>query len=141
MKRYLILMPLILATTAAIADTRGTAPLNRADAQAQAAALLHRPHTSGGVKTDEVRSPSPSLVSTTVDAQAQAAMLLSGVRPGRQVKAFPRVVEPTATRPSADAQAQAAALLSGSRAPARSKAQAEHTPGESSAVAGAQAQP
>jgi hypothetical protein len=139
MKRYLILMPLILATTAAIADTQGTAPSSRGDAQAQAAGLLRQPHTSGGVKTDEVRSPSSSLVSTTVDGQAQAAMLLSGVHPERQVRAFPRVVEPTDTRPSADAQAQAAALLSGSRASAQ--LQAERTPGESSGVAAAQAQP
>jgi hypothetical protein len=81
------------------------------------------------VKTDEVRSPSSSLVSTTADAQAQAAMLLNGVRPGSQVRAFPRVVEPTDTRPSADAQAQAAALLSGSRASVHSQVQAERAHG------------
>ena len=44
--------------TAAVADTQATAPSSRADAQAQAAALLSRPHTSGAVKTDEVRSRS-----------------------------------------------------------------------------------
>jgi hypothetical protein len=125
MKRHLLLMPVILATTAAIADTQATAPSSRADAQAQAAALLSRPHTSLGVKTDEVRSPSSSLVPTTADAQSQAALLLSGARPGSQVRAFPRVVEPTDARPSADAQAQAAALLSGSRASAHSQVQAE----------------
>jgi hypothetical protein len=112
---------------AAIADTQATAPSSRADAQAQAAALLSRPHTSGGVKTDQVRSPSSSLVSTTADAQARAAMLLNGVRPGSQVRAFPRVVQPTDTRLSADAQAQAAALLSGSRASAHSQVQEERT--------------
>lgn len=133
MKRYLLLMPVILATTAAIADTQATAPSNRADAQAQAAALLSRPHTSAE-KTEEVRSPSSSLVSTTADAQAQAAMLLNGVRPESQVRAFPRVVEPTDTRPSADAHAQAAALLSGSRASAHSQVQAQRTQGDARTI-------
>jgi hypothetical protein len=132
MKRYLLLMPVILATTAAIADTQAAAPSSRADAQAQAAALLSRTHTWAGVKTDEVRSPSSSLVSTTADAQAQAAMLLNGVRSGSQVRAFPRVVEPMA-RPSADAQAQAAALLSGSRASAHSRV-AERTQGDARTI-------
>ncbi|HKQ13069.1 MAG TPA: hypothetical protein VJT80_06515 [Steroidobacteraceae bacterium] len=111
MKRYLLLMPMILATSAAIADTQATAPSSRADAQAQAAALLSRPHTSAGVKADEVHLPAPSPVSTTADAQAQAAALLSGVRPASQVRAYPRVVE---QRPALDAQARAAALLAGS---------------------------
>jgi hypothetical protein len=124
MKRYLLLMPVILATTAAIADTQSTARSTRGDAQAQAAALLSRPHTPVAVQADEVRSPSPSAASTTGDAQAQAAALLSGVRPGRQVGAFPRVV-PSATRPSGDAHAQAAALLSGSRASTHSQVQAK----------------
>jgi hypothetical protein len=143
MKRHLLLMSVILATTAAIADAQTTAPSSRADAQAQAASLLSRPHTSEGVKTDEVPSPSPSpsLVSTTADAQAQAAMLLNGVRPGSQVRAFLRVVEPTDVRPSADAQAQAAALLSGSRASAHSQVQAERTQGGARAVAAARARP
>lgn len=116
MKRYLLLMPLIFATTAAIADTQATAPSSRADAQAQAAALLSRPHTSGEVKADEVRSQSPSHTSTTADAQAQAAALLSGRRTGHQVKALSSVVEPSGARVSADAHARARALLSGSRA-------------------------
>lgn len=120
--------------TAAIADTQATAPSSRADAQSQAAALLSRPHTSGGVKTDEVRSSSSSLVSTTADAQAQAAMLLNGVRPGSQVTAFLRVVEPTDARPTADAQAQAAALLSGSRVSAHPQVQAERTQGDVRAI-------
>jgi hypothetical protein len=120
--------------TAAIADTPATAPSSRTDAQAQAAALLSRPHTSGAVKTDEVRAPSSSLVSTTADAQAQAAMLLTGARPGNRVSAFPRVVEPTDTRPSADAQAQAAALLSGSRPSAHSPVQAQRAQGDARTV-------
>ena len=40
MKRHLLLIPMILATTAAIADAQTTAPSAPADAQAQAAALL-----------------------------------------------------------------------------------------------------
>ena len=120
--------------TAAVADTQATAPSSRADAQAQAAALLSRPHTSGAVKTDEVRSRSSYLVSTTADAQAQAAMLLNGVRPGSKVRAFARVVEPTDSRPSANAQAQAAALLSGSRASAHSQVQAERAQGDARTI-------
>jgi hypothetical protein len=116
MKRHLFLMPVILATTAAIADTQATAPSSRADAQAQAAALLSRPQTSTEVKADEMRASSSSAVSTTADAQAQAAALLSGARPGSQVMAFPRIAEPSDMQPSADAQAQTAALLIGSRA-------------------------
>jgi hypothetical protein len=126
MKRYLLLMPVILATSAAIADTQATAPASRADAQAQAAALLSRPHTSGGVKAAEVHLPSPSPASTTADAQAQAAALLSGVRPASQVSAFAWVVEP---RPVVDAQAQAAALLTGSRSFIHAQVQAEGTSG------------
>lgn len=125
MKRHLFLMPVILATTAAIADTQATAPSSRADAQAQAAALLSRPQTSTEVKADEMRASSSSAVSTTADAQAQAAALLSGVRAGSQVMAFPRIAEPSDTRPPADAQAQAAALLIGSRAFMQSQVQAE----------------
>jgi hypothetical protein len=127
MKRYLLLMPVILATTAAIADTRASVPSRRADAQAQAAALLSRPHTSGGVKADEVRSPSTSPISATADAQAQAAALLSGRRTGNQVTAFSSVVEPSGARISADAHAHARALLSGSRASTHSQVQTERT--------------
>jgi hypothetical protein len=134
MKRHLLLMPVILAATAAIADTQATAPSGRADAQSRAAALLSRPHTSGGVKTDEVHSSSSSPVATTADAQAQAAMLLNGVRPASQVTAFLQIVEPTDARPAADAQAQAAALLSGSRVSAHPQVQAERTQGDGRAI-------
>jgi hypothetical protein len=128
MKRYLLLVPVILATTAALADTQATAPSNRGDAQAQAAALLSRPHTSAVTNT-EARSSSPSAVSTTGDAQAQAAALLSGVRSGTQVRTIARVVEPSGTRPSGDAHAQAAALLSGQRTSTHSQVRAERTHG------------
>jgi hypothetical protein len=127
MKRYLLLMPVILATTTALADAQAIAPSSRGDAQAQAAALLGGPHTSGGVKADEVRSRSPS--HTTPDAQAQAAALLSGRRAENQVKALSSAVEPSGARVSADAQAQAAALLRGSRASTHSQVRAERTDG------------
>jgi hypothetical protein len=104
MKRHLLLVPVILATTAAIADTQAIAPSSRADAQAQAAALLNRPHAFG-LKGDEVRTRSPSHTSTTADAQAQAAPA------------------------SADAHAQAAALLSGYRASPHSRVETERTQG------------
>ena len=126
MKRYLLLLPVIFATSAAIADVQATARSSRADAQAQAAALLSRPHTLGGVKADEVRLQSPSPASTPADAQAQAAALLSGVRPASRVSAFARVVEP---RPVVDAQAQAAALLTGSRSFTHTQVQAVRTQG------------
>jgi hypothetical protein len=130
MKRYLLLVPAILATTAAIADTRASVPSGQADAQAQAAALLGGPHTSGGVKADEARSLSPSPASVTADAQTQATALLSGRRTGNQVTANSSVdIEPTGAAISADAHAQARALLSGSRASTDSQVQAERTEG------------
>jgi hypothetical protein len=141
MKRYLFLMPVILATTAAIADTQATASSSRADAQAQAAALLSRPQTSAGVKADEMRASSSSPVSTSADGQAQAVALLSGLRPATQVRSFPRIAEPSNNQPSADAQAQAGALLSGSRAATHSQGQAQRrqdgagTTGEGSVAA------
>lgn len=129
MKRYLLLMPVIFATTAAIADTAAIASSRRADAQAQAAALLSCPHTSGGVNADRVRSPSPSPASATAGAQAQAAALLSGRRAGNQVKAFSSVLEPSGARISVDAHVHARELLSGSRSSTDSQVQAEHTQG------------
>lgn len=126
MKRNLLLIPVILATTAAIADTQATGPSSRADAQAQAAALLGHPYPSGGIKADEVGSPSHA--SVTADAQAQAAALLSGIRPGTHVSAPSRSLEPSDS-PPADAQAQAAALLSGSRGSTQSQVRTDRVPG------------
>jgi hypothetical protein len=126
MKRYLLLMPVILATTAAIADTEAFTPSRRADAQAQAAALLSGPHASGA-NADRMRSPSPA--SATADAQAQAAALLSGRTVGNQVKADSSVVEPSGGRVAMDAQAHARALLSGSQASTDSQVQTERTQG------------
>ncbi len=125
MKRYLLLMSVILATTAAIADTRASVPSRLADAQAQAAALLSRSYTSGGVKADEVLSPLPSPASVKADAQAQAAVLLSGHRTGNQDTAVSSVVEPSGARISADAHAHARALLSGYGDSAHSQVQAK----------------
>jgi len=114
MKRHLLLIPMILATSAAIADTPTTAHSAPADAQAQAAALLSRPHAIGTVKAD-TRSPSPSPVSAPLDAHQSAAALLSGARSKNRVNAVSAVAQSPDARVSTDAQAQAASLLSGSR--------------------------
>ena len=111
MKRHLFLIPLILTTTAAIADAQTTAPSVRADAQAQAAALLSRPQALRAAKV-ETRMLSPSTASSPLDAHASAAALLSGARTRDR---FNTVAKSTGARVSTDAQAQAAALLSGSR--------------------------
>lgn len=107
MKRHLLLIPMFLVTTAAIADAQTTA---HSDAQAQAAALLSRPQPLGGVKV-EGRSPAPS----ALDAHDSAAALLSGARSKHRVDPVPAVAASADVRVTADAQAQAAALLSGSR--------------------------
>jgi hypothetical protein len=102
-----LLIPMILATNAAIAD----AP----DAQSHAAALLSRPHALV-VANAESHSVSPSPESPSLDAHASAAALLSGARPKRNpVNAVATVAESTAARVSTDSQAQAAAILTGSR--------------------------
>ena len=114
MKRHLLLIPMILATSAAIADAQTTAPSVPADAQAQAAALLSRPHAIGtGEANTRLLSLSP--VSAPLDAHQSAAALLSGARSNNRVKPVSAVTESTDARVSTDAQAQAAALLSGSR--------------------------
>jgi hypothetical protein len=100
----------ILATTAAFgapADAL-SAPL---DAQAQAAALLSRPQTSGSSNAHEP-APTYSSALVVVDANARAAALLSGVRIGPDAKGVANV---TRSAVALDAHARAAALLSGSR--------------------------
>src|SRR5688500_14904493 len=114
MKRHLLLIAMILATSAAIADVQTTAPKTPADAQAQAAALLSRPHALGAAKA-EAHSNSPSPVSAPLDAHQSAAALLSGARSKNGVNAASAVAGSPDARVSTDAQAQAAALLSGSR--------------------------
>ena len=76
MRARFLLIPAILATTAAIADTPSTFS-DRTDAQARAAALLSRPHRS--VTASSLSSPSP-VESTKGDAHARAAALLSPQR-------------------------------------------------------------
>src|SRR5688572_3495694 len=112
MKSHLLLVPMILATSAAIgAPLRTSAPSSGSwDAQAQAAALLSRPHTIRASNANgPLRAPSHALVST--DAQASAAALLSRPRTETTANADVSVDEPSRARMSPDAQAQAAALL------------------------------
>jgi hypothetical protein len=112
MKRQLLLIPMILAATATIADAQTTAPSAPLDAQAQAAALLSRPDVLRAAKV-EAHTSAP--VSPAPDAQESAAALLSGARPRNRVSALPAVADANGARISTDAQAQAAALLRGSR--------------------------
>jgi hypothetical protein len=131
MKRHSFLIPLIFATTAAIADTQTTAPSAPMDAQTQAAVLLSRPH-SVGVAKPEARSRSPS--SEALDAQERAAALLSSVRPSNRATAVSASAEPSRSHASADAQAQAAALLRGSRIPSESQVQAKEANGDARTI-------
>ena len=108
------LLPAILATTAAFGASAAafSAP---SDAHAAAAALLSRPQSSGSSYAHE-QAPAYSSALTAADAQAQAAALLNGVRPGQGAKTTANV---TPSAVASDAHAQAAALLSGSRSTAR----------------------
>ena len=126
MKRYLLLMPVILATAAALADTHATSSSGPVDAQAHAAALLRGPHLSALAKTVG-RSSSPSDVSAGGNAHECAAALLRGHRTGNQVRAVSSVVEPTGERISVDAHAHARALLGGARASTHSQVQMGRT--------------
>lgn len=112
MKSHLLLVPAILAATAAFGapnDAR-SAPL---DAQSHAAALLSGLHSREALAApDQDVAPSSS---ATKDAQASAAALLAGRSASGQAKIAPQIAAPTAARTQADAHAQAAALLSGSR--------------------------
>lgn len=110
MNSRLFLIPAILATTAAFgapADAL-SGPL---DPQAQAAALLSHPRTSGSSYAHEP-PPTHSSASAPVDAHARAAALVSGVRIGHDANA---AVNVTRSAVALDAQARAAALLSGMR--------------------------
>jgi hypothetical protein len=122
MKRLLLVAPLILATTTAMAG---------ADGHAQAAALLSRPHTPAIAKANE-QERSPSTVSATGDAHATAAALLSGTRTGGEIASV-RVAQRSGARASVDAHAQAAALLSGSRNSTDSQLRAQRANGATSA--------
>ena len=111
MKSRLLLIPAILATTAGFVS--GNAVSSQPDAQAQAAALLAPPHTFVSEGARDQGNASSQFVA--VDAHAQAAALLSGLRTEQEAKTSVRITPSGAARTSLDAQAQAAALLSGSR--------------------------
>ena len=111
MKLRLFLIPAIFATTAALADSQAAASPKPADAHAQAAALLSRPHTPVTMKVER----SSSVSETAIDAHASAAALLSGHRIARQAMVSPAVRETSHGQTPADAQSQAAALMSGTR--------------------------
>jgi hypothetical protein len=111
MKSRLLVIPLILATTAAIADTQPSPSSRAADAQAQAATLLS-PHMFSTSKQDGQRH-SRSASSATMDAQASAAALLSGTQAVSTGGARIAVDQPSRARIAGDAQTQAAALLGG----------------------------
>jgi hypothetical protein len=128
----LLLIPTILAATAAIADTERSAS---ADAHVQAAALLSRPQTREALHVGDHRH-SPTAPSEAADAHARAAALLSGQRPERQAGTFIAAGPRSAARASVDAQAQAAALLSGSRMSANSQSKAQRTLRDTSARGG-----
>lgn len=116
MKPFLLLIPMMLSTTAALADTLRTSspPLRPADAQSQAAALLRRPQTLGTPHVD-VRVGQASRPRVSVDAQAHAAALLSRPRTQGTANAGLTVGQASRARMPVDAQAQAAALLSPAR--------------------------
>ena len=115
MKLPLFLIPAIFATTAALADSQIAVSATPADAHAQAAALLSRPHTPVTMKPER----SSSVSETAIDAHASAAALLSGHRIARQVTVSSAVRELSYGQAPADAHSQAAALLSGTRTAGR----------------------
>jgi hypothetical protein len=116
MNARFLLIPAILATTAAIADTLSTFS-DRTDAQGRAAALLSRPHMRVTANLHAIPSPAES---TKRDAHARAAALLS---PPRAEGATTSVPVARAVAVYVDAHAHAAALLSGSRIPREAQQQ------------------
>ena len=110
MKLRLVLVPLILATTTAFADTA----VERADAQSQAAALL-RGSQSLAVVTRESPARSVALNPMSGDTHASAAALLKGVR-FSQAGASSATALSVGPETAMDAHTHAAALLSGLRA-------------------------
>ena len=109
LKSRLLLLPLILATTAAMGDALPSSSSQWAtDGHAQAAALLSPPQIVGSGHADRSVS-SPSTATEPTDAQALAAALLSRPRTETPVQA---TVPVKAASRLADGQARAAALLS-----------------------------
>jgi hypothetical protein len=115
MKSSLVLITAIAAATASLSLSTNAL----ADAQSQAAALLNPSHTS--VSQEQQSS------SVTLDAQAHAAALLSGVRVAREADPSAQLTQSSDARASGDAQAQAAALLSGSQSTVREEARSTAT--------------
>jgi len=94
----LLLIPAILASSAALADP-----------QTQAAALLSRSLTPVTMTVERTWS----VPETSIDAHASAAALLSGQRAAHPVSIVSAVREPSAGRMPVDAHSRAAALLRG----------------------------
>lgn len=101
MKSRLLLIPMILATTAALAEP--------ADGQARAAALLSRPQSTAVQASDPVRAP--SVTSSAVDGQASAAALLSRPTAENAAQTHATVALPSVASMASDGQTQAANLL------------------------------
>ena len=112
MKSLLFLLPLILATSAAVADAQRSSPAAPVDAQTHAAALLRSTHASVTSKEDGLTRSTRLAAS---DAQASAAALLGGRHASRVVDASRAIEQPSGARSLSNAQTQAAALLRGSR--------------------------
>jgi predicted Zn-dependent protease len=120
MKARFLLIPAILATTGAIADTSSTFS-DRTDAQARAAALLSRPHRP--VIANSLSNPPPA-ESIKGDAHARAAALLSPQRTEGATTPVPVAREMVV---HVDAHEHAAALLSGSRISREARQRAQQT--------------
>jgi hypothetical protein len=127
MKSRLLLISAILATTAGL-GVSGNALSSQPDAQARAAALLSPSHVSASAGARNQGTVSPQ--SAAVDAHAQAAALLSGLRMEQEAKTWARTTPSRAVRTSLDAHAQAAALLSGSRTAVAESARITATSGK-----------
>jgi hypothetical protein len=131
MTSRLVVIPLILMTTAAIADSQRAPISGPADAQAHAAALLS-PHTSRTSKDGQRHAP--SVASPAMDAHASAAALLSGTRSAGTRNASAAVGQPSGARIYGDAQAQAAALFRGSHSSTDSQLQTQRTKSDDARV-------
>jgi hypothetical protein len=133
MKSRLLLTPAIVAATAAFAFS-GNAFSEPRDAQAQAAALLSRPHTPETFQSHELRYTQSS---AAADGHARAAALLSGRVVAGESSTSVSVTTLTVAQEPTDAHARAAALLSGSRSAvdkSSRKTASGNSPGEHPAV-------
>lgn len=108
MKLRLLLIPAIAVTATALGASPDSAHAESGDAQAQAAALLSRPHTPASLTSYERSS------SAAVDAHASAAALLRGDSSGPSENVSARITASTVAPIALGAHAHAAALLRGS---------------------------